>query len=133
VVTDKALLAIVRQQIRTKPELDQSGLLSTKKIRRYGTPICKCIENGRSVKGNDRPELKRPIRLSTKEKEAYERLTSFVQLKCDMQGIDPQLIGTTAELRQLAKNLNIPGSPLPPRLTGGWRKGFLDEFFRQRM
>jgi hypothetical protein len=49
-----------------------------------------------------------------------------------MQGIDPQLIGTTSELKQLAININNPGSPLPEKLTGGWRKTFLEEFFRQR-
>jgi len=72
------------------------------------------------------------LRLNNREKTAYERLNSFVQLKCDMQGIDPQLIGTTSELKQLAININNPGSPLPEKLTGGWRKIFLEEFFRQR-
>lgn len=133
VVTDNALLAIARNKITSIPELDASEQLSSKKLKRYGKTIIGCVQTGLSLKPEDRPHPKRILRLNAREKEVYQRLRSFVDLKCDMQGIDPHLIGTTSEFKQLAKNLDNPGSPLPEKMTGGWRKTFLEEFFRRRL
>jgi len=132
VLSDGTLLAIARGRIDDPGELESSELLLPKKIKRYGSTIAKCVRTGKSAKPAECPEPIRPQRLNAREKAVYERLSSFVHLKCDMQGIDPQLIGNTAELKQLAKNLNTPGTPLPAKLTDGWRKKFLEEFFRQR-
>jgi ribonuclease D len=133
VLSDKILLGIACDRIDSIEKLKQSALLSEKKFRRYDKAITGCVQAGLTAKTGSRPELKRPLRLNAREKAAYERLGHFVALKCEMQGIDPALIATTAELRQLAKNLHTPGSPLPEKLTGGWRKTFLEEFFRQRL
>jgi ribonuclease D len=133
IVTDQALLSIVYARISSLEALEQSELLSPRKLKQFGKSIITRTKQGLSAPDGAGPQIKKPVRLSVKEKGVYERLRSFVKLKCDMQGIDPFLIGTTAELKQLAKNLNDPGSPLPPRLTGGWRKTFLEEFFRQRV
>lgn len=132
IVTDKALFSIVYSRIRTLAALEDSGLLSVRQLQRYGPSIITRTKRGLSAPDLVCPELKRQVHLNAKEKKVYELLKSFVQLKCDMQGIDTQLIGTTSELKQLAKNLNDPGSPLPHRLTGGWRKIFLEEYFRKR-
>jgi ribonuclease D len=132
VVTDKALMAMAKENPHDVDELMRSGHLSHKKLNRYDRAILKSIETGRSINPDEYPIPKRPLRLNNREKTAYDRLNSFVQLKCDMQGIDSQLIGSTSELKQLAININNPGSPLPEKLTGGWRKIFLEEFFRQR-
>ena len=133
IVSDKSLLALTKADISSQAELKQSCLLSTKKEKNYGQSILKAIKTGTGVTGDDRPTLPKLPRLKAKEKQLFERLVEFIKLKCDMQGIDPQLIGTTSELKQLARNLNNPGSSLPERLTGGWRKSFLEEFFRQRV
>jgi ribonuclease D len=132
VIADNILLSIARDRIDSTEKLKQSALLSAKKLRRYDQKIINCIKTGLSVEAEDRPEPRRPLRLNAREKTAYERLSSFVALKCELQGLDPALIATTSELKQLAKNIDTPGSPLPEKLTGGWRKTFLEEFFRQR-
>jgi ribonuclease D len=132
VVADKVLLSIARDRIDSVEKLKQSAQLSARKLRRYDQTITRCVKTGLSIEAANRPERKRPLRLNAREKAAYERLSSFVALKCEMQGLDPALIATTSELKQLAKNLDTPGSPLPEKLTGGWRKTFLEEFFRQR-
>ena len=103
-----------------------------RKSGKFGTAIIKSIMQGKDISETDYPALPAPIRLTTREKQVLERLNNFIQLKCEMQDIDPHLIGTTAEMKLLCRNLNNPGSPLPQRLTSGWRKSFLDEFFRQR-
>ena len=132
VVTDKNLLALAKSGLSDPQELQSAELITSKKFKQFGQSIITSIEKGLAVSQKNWPEISKPIRLTTREKRVFERLNDFVQLKCDMQGIDPQLIGTTAELKQLARNLDSPGSPLPERLTGGWRKQFLEEFFRQR-
>jgi ribonuclease D len=132
VITDQALLGIVKQRIHSQAELEQSGLLSAKKLKRYASAILTRTKSGLAIPDQELPTIKRPVRLSVKERKVFERLQNFIKLKCEMQGLDPQLIGTVSDLKQLAKNLNNPGSPLPPQLTYGWRKIFLEEFFRQR-
>ena len=132
ILTDKNLLDLTRSGICTDEELSRAKVLPAKKIKRYGAAIIKAIQNGQTVSGNDRPEMTATPRLKSNEKLLFERLVEFVALKCDMQGIDPQLIGSATELKQLAKNLNSQGAPLPQKLTQGWRKHFLEEFFRQR-
>lgn len=133
IISDTILLALTRDGgFSTRAELEQANLLSTKKLKRYSQTILTCIQTAHSAGPGSYPETEQPLRLSGKAKTVYDRLVGFVHLKCDMQGIDSQLIGTAAELKQLAKNLNSPGSPLPAKLTEGWRKVFLEEFFRQR-
>lgn len=132
IVTDKALLQVAREQPETIADLEKTGLISSKKSGKFGNAIIKSIMQGKDIAEADYPPLSGPIRLTAREKQVLERLNNFIQLKCEMQDIDPQLIGTTAEMKLLCRNLNNPGSPLPQRLTSGWRKIFLDEFFRQR-
>jgi len=132
VITDKTLLMIAKSELQTIKDLVDAQLLSSKKQRQFGSSILEAILAGNAIPESDHPVIERPIRLNAREKRVFSRLTDFVQLKCDMQGIDTQLIGTTAELKQLSRNLNNPGSPLPKRLTDGWRRNFLEEFFRQR-
>lgn len=132
IITDKALIQIAREEPADLVSLEKTGLLSGKKSTKFGNAIIKTILKGKDVGEADYPALSGSIRLTAREKQVLERLNNFIQLKCDMQDIDPQLIGTTSEMKLLCRNLNNPGSPLPKRLTSGWRKNFLDEFFRQR-
>ena len=133
VLTDKALIEIAKTVPENLHSLEQSGIVSNKKLSIYGTSLLKLIDTGKKIQESDFPVISRSIRLTLREQQVHERLTAFIQLKCEMQDIDPQLIGTAAELKLLCRNLNNPGSPLPQRLTSGWRKSFLDEFFRQRI
>ncbi len=132
IITDKALLQIAKEEPRSRAELEKTGIISSKKSGKFGDPIIKAILYVRDISEADYPAISGPIRLTAHEKKVFERLNNFIKLKCEMQDIDPQLIGTTAEMKLLCRNLNNPGSPLPKRLTTGWRKSFLDEFFRQR-
>ncbi len=132
IVTDKALLQIAREVPADRAALDKTGIISSKKSAKFGEAIIKAIIKGTDTAEADYPSLSGSIRLTAREKQVLERLNNFIQLKCEMQDIDPQLIGTTSEMKLLCRNLNNPGSPLPKRLTSGWRKSFLDEFFRQR-
>jgi ribonuclease D len=132
IVTDKALLQIAREAPADRATLEKTGIISNKKSATFGDAIIKTIIKGKDIAEADYPGFPGSIRLTAREKQVLERLNNFIQLKCEMQDIDPQLIGTTSEMKLLCRNLNNPGSPLPKRLTSGWRKSFLDEFFRQR-
>ena len=132
ILTDQVLISLARTPYTSRDELQQAHLLSPKKLKRYGPTILAESKKGRAIEPDQMPERKRPLRLNQREQQSYERLASFVHLKCELQGLDPQLIGSNGELKQLAKNLDNPGSPLPQRLTEGWRQTFLDEFYRRR-
>lgn len=133
IVNDKSLLAIVKEELCSLEDLKKFGHLTNKKVERHGKGIIKAIDAGHQVKTSELPALPQPLRLSASEKKAFERLSEFVTLKCELQGIDRQLIGTVNELKLLAKNISTPGCPLPEKLTHGWRRRFLEEFYRQKV
>lgn len=132
IISDTNLRSLAQKHISSETELAQANLLSPKKLKRYGHAIVTCFLAASATTSENLPETERPLRLTPKEKSVYERLVGYVHLKCDLQGLDPQLVGSATELRQLAKNLTSADIGLPPRLTGGWRKTFLEDFFRQR-
>ncbi len=129
ILSDKALLAIVHQEFSSADELHQHGLINAKKATLFGNEIIEAIQTGRAVKEADLPSPVEHIRLNTKEKQAYKQLIDFIKRKSNAQGIDPQLIATSSELKRLIKHNHAPDTPLPPRLAGGWRRRFLEECF----
>jgi hypothetical protein len=71
------------------------------------------------------------MRLNKKERVSYDKLMALIQLKSEVQGIDPALIGNNNELKHLVKIFNNSASTVHVRQMEGWRKIFLQEFFRQ--
>ena len=132
VITDKTLLQIAKEEPLHLDTLEQTGLISSKKLNTFGKAIIKAVSRGLDVREADYPDRPGSVRLKASDRKVFERLNNFIQLKCDMQDIDPQLIATTSELKLLCLNLNSSRGHLPPRLTSGWRRSFLDEFFRRR-
>jgi hypothetical protein len=71
--------------------------------------------------------------LSRNDKAGLEKLNKLIALKCELLGIAPGLIGNGSELKLLVKTLNTTKADAPKQLrqTDGWRKHFLEDFFRQ--
>jgi hypothetical protein len=70
------------------------------------------------------------MRLTKKNNHMLERLIEFIHLKSKMQGIDPMLIGNGSELKKLVKILNKSCKSELVRQMEGWRKSFLNDFFK---
>jgi ribonuclease D len=62
-----------------------------------------------------------------------ENLHNLIALKCELLGIAPSLVGNSSELKRLVKTLNSTKKDEPEQLrqTDGWRKQFLEDYFRQ--
>ncbi len=131
IVSDKILLSISKNQPATLDSLHSDCSVNQKTLKRYGSILLRCIENGLKGDLDSSIPLCKPIKLSKKDKSAHERLNSLIQLKSQVQGLDPALIGNSSELKLLVKILNNSCQTQLLRQMEGWRRVFLKDFFRQ--
>jgi ribonuclease D len=132
VIKDILLLEIARQKPVSVIDLKTTGL-SERAAAKYGENIVAIIQTTLAQKQSTYPEPPGSIRLSSKEKAGLEKLHKLIALKCELLGISPGLLGNSSELKLLIKTLNTTKTDDLKQLrqTDGWRKLFLEDFFRQ--
>jgi len=134
IVKDTSLFALAKKRIVSFDDLCTKGEMSVKAQKKYGARIVAIIQA--VIEGDEAsyPALQRTSRLTERDQETLEKLQGLIDLKSRLLGIDSALVGNTSELKMLAKILsNTNGGYLPQlRQTEGWRKNFLEEFFRHR-
>lgn len=133
VIKDATLIAIAKEKPLSLEALKETAALSKKAANNYGKSIISIVETSLHQPKSTRPAAHRPMRLNQHDKLRLEKLHGFINLKCDVLGIAPSLLGNSAELKQLVKTLggNKMGAPLQLKQTEGWRKKFLEDFIRQ--
>lgn len=133
VLKDNILLDIARQKPLSTSDLTTNIGLSEKATKKYAKTIVAIIETTLDQKESSYPAPHYSIRLSKQEKTRMENLQNLITLKCELLGIAPSLIGNSSELKQLVKTLNSTKKNEPEQLrqTDGWRKHFLEDYFRQ--
>ncbi len=133
VIKDNILLEIARLKPVDVPNLRKKAGLSEKASAKYGKTIIAIIETTLEQQDSKYPDLHYSVRLNSNEKLRLEKLNNLITLKCDLLGIAPGLLGNGSELKLLVKTLNTSktGDPKQLRQTDGWRKHFLEDFFRQ--
>lgn len=132
IIKDTSLIEISKKKIVKKEELRPLGGLSEKAVSKYGTTVGKIVTTTLAQPESGYPELKRPARLNKADGEALEKLKGLIALKGELLGVAPTLIGNSSELKTLVKTLNTKKANAPKQLrqTEGWRKSFLEDFFR---
>jgi ribonuclease D len=130
ILKDSILIDLSRKQPTTADQLLGIPSLSARVIDRWGTTVLNAIKAGLSCPEEHRPLAEESGRLNKKNAQLLDRLNEFIQLKSKVQGIDPILIGNSAELKQLVKIINKSCKYKMVRQMEGWRKSFLNDFFR---
>jgi ribonuclease D len=132
VIKDTLLLEIARQKHISVGNLKTTGL-SDRAATKYGEKIIAITQTTLAQKQSTYPDPSRPIRLGVKEKAALDKLHKMIALKCELLGIAPGLLGNGSELKLLVKTFNTTKTSDLKQLrqTDGWRKLFLEDFFRQ--
>lgn len=133
IIKDTGLIEISRLQPKEIETLKTKTSLSDKAVSRYGKNILAIISATTDQDPTLYPEQKSAIRLNASEKETLKNLNGLIALKCDLLGIAPSLIGNASELKQLIRALRKknPQDIEQLRQASGWRKSFLEDFFRQ--
>ncbi len=136
IIKDSVLVEIARQKPSSPLELTQKTELSAKAAGKYGKTITAIVSTTLAQKESTYPEPHHVIRLNKNDGKSMENLIKLITLKCELLGIAPGLVGNTAELKRLVKTLHttprkVPEVPGQLRQTDGWRKHFLEDFFRQ--
>ncbi len=130
ILPDGVLIEISRHRPDTMEQLTAKTSLSAKAAERWGTTLLAAVKAGLACPADSRPQPDRSIRLNRKNADTLDRLNEFIQLKSKVQGIDPMLIGNSSELKKLVKILNKSRRSQLMRQMEGWRKTFLNDFFR---
>jgi len=130
IVKDNILIELSKRNVTRIDQLQKDTSLSPKGIGRWGEELMAAVQKGRLIAENDRPKVDRSQRLNKKNNETLQRLIEFIQLKSKVQGLDPILIGNSSELKKLVKILNKSCKSQMVRQMDGWRKTFLNDFFR---
>lgn len=133
ILKDVVLLEIAKTKPTTKVDLKEKTSISDKAASKYATTINAIVETTLTQEKSSYPELKKQVRLNKNDKDSLENLNNLIELKCELLGIAPSLIGNSAELKKLTKTLSGKQSIEYKQLrqTDGWRKNFLEDFFRQ--
>lgn len=133
IIKDTGLIEISKLQPKETEVLKSKTSLSDKAVSRYGKNILAIISATSDQDPTLYPEQKPPIRLNANEKKTLENLNGLITLKCDLLGIAPSLIGNASELKRLIRTLRTknPEDIEQLRQATGWRKSFLEDFFRQ--
>lgn len=133
IIKDTVLLEIAKSKATTIAALEERTTISKKGIGKYGKAINAIVQTTLSQEESSYPELKKPVRLNKGDKQSLEKLNNLITLKCDLLGIAPSLLGNSSELQKLIKILRSkqPLKITHLRQTDGWRKSFLEDFFRQ--
>lgn len=127
IISDSMLLEVAQKQPEELTELKKETSLSSKTIEYHGTALLEIIRQAReekSVKG----EREKKRKLTPTEKATLSSLNKYILLKSDLHGLDPTLIGNSAELKELACQIARNRISSSSRQSKGWRKRFLADF-----
>jgi ribonuclease D len=133
VIKDAVLVELARQKATNPDDQKQRCGLSDNARGKYGKIVTAIIETTLNHSPDSYPDLEPPIRLRQNDREALEKLNNLITLKAGVLGIAPSLIGSVSELKLLVTTLNARqvNASRQLRQTEGWRKSFLEDFFRQ--
>ncbi len=133
VIKDTVLVEIARLKPVIPIDLKQQAGLSEKATAKYGETLAAIVAATLTQPESTYPEPHQIIRLSKNDHSSMEQLNNLIALKCELLGIAPGLVGNVSELKRLVKTLNTTQKEEPEQLrqTDGWRKHFLEDFFRQ--
>jgi ribonuclease D len=131
IVPDIVLVAIAKKQLDVLADIRTETSISSRAAERYGEKIVQAVHRGLASEKVVEPPLTRTTKMNKKDKESLARLNRLVQIKSEVQGIDPTIIGNGSEFKMLVKILNKSCETKMLRQMEGWRKTFLKDFFRQ--
>jgi len=127
ILSDQALLCLATKQIEDTSKLRQCEEITNNVVEQYGQHLLSLMDIARHCPDQDCPPSLQKTKLNKQEQEQLKKIQEYVILKSDVLGLDPSLIGNTAELRALIRSRNQTQQIYPKRLSFGWRKEFIEE------
>jgi ribonuclease D len=133
VLKDTVLIEIAKQKFDSIEAVLESGILSTNAYNKYGKNVAAIVKETCTQAIDTYPTLQSSVRLNSSQKESLNKLHSLIQLKCELLGIAPSLVGSNSELKLLVKMLSSTQgqNSIQLKQTEGWRKNLLEDFFKQ--
>lgn len=124
VVDDKALVSLARCKPTTLKGLQSVNHLSPRGVERYGEVLLEQVGRGLAVSQEERPP---PVLFPTDKQTLDERTAvvwSHIEQRGEEKGIDPALVASRSEVKELICN-GVDDHSV--RLARGWRRAFIGE------
>lgn len=133
VLKDTVLIEIAKQKFDSIEVVRESGILSNKAYNKYGKNVAAIVKETCKQAIDTYPVLQNSVRLNSSQKESLKNLHNLIELKCELLGIAPSLVGSNSELKLLVKMLSSTQerNSIQLKQTEGWRKNLLEDFFKQ--
>lgn len=133
VLKDTVLIEIAKQKFDSIEVVRESGILSNRAYNKYGKNIAAIVKETCKQAIDTYPVLQNSVRLNSSQKESLKNLHNLIELKCELLGIAPSLVGSNSELKLLVKMLSSTQerNSIQLKQTEGWRKNLLEDFFKQ--
>ena len=126
ILTDEALLSLIKQKPKSSTDLASLKGLSEKHRLLYGKMILQAIQKGIAVPQDKRPKLPEPPKDPESLGARVDLALAYMKGKSMNAGIDPAMVASRAEITVVVRN----GADAPSnhhRLLQGWRHKFLGE------
>ena len=133
ILKDTVLIEIAKQKFDSIEVVRESGILSNKAYNKYGKNVAAIVKETCKQAIDTYPVLQNPVRLNSSQKESLKNLHNLIELKCELLGIAPSLVGSNSELKLLVKMLSSTQerNGIQLKQTEGWRKNLLEDFFKK--
>jgi len=118
VLKEAALVTLARRQPQRIAELADVPDLPGKHVERYGETLLRLVREARQLAPEEMPPLPARGARDERGRELVDKLVEAVRLRAEAMGIEPTLLASRRELKQL---LLTPADRLPPPALAGWR------------
>ncbi len=124
VVDEKALMAIVRGNVRDRRGLQQQVKLSPRQVRKFGDDLIKVLDEAdRMTEDQHPPEVHRDARPVSSS--MLKRLRKIVDDKAAELSVAPELLMKRRHLEQLIRSSDGLGAHQLPAALHGWRSSVI--------
>ena len=132
VLDEKALVSIVRTDIRDKSKLQSKAGMTPRQVRKYGDDILFLLSEARLVPEQDFPPPEPDT--STPVNGAHLKLLKrVVQDRAESLNVAPELLARRRHLEQLVRSEDLTGEFRLPEPLMGWREDAIGRFLLEAL
>ncbi len=129
IASDKLLLFLAQRQPTKSDELGEVRSFRKKEIDLYGEAILAAVDTGMTLAEADWPSGPPRDRHDRTFEDAVKEAMGFLRERSEAEGIDPALVATRAEVKQLLREgeASEEAEDGDNRLARGWRRQLIGE------
>jgi ribonuclease D len=127
IASDKLLLFLAQRQPVKSEELGEVRSFRKKEIDLYGEAILAAIDKGRTLSEDQWPTGPPRDRHDRAFEDGVREAMAYLRERSEAEGIDPALVATRSEVKQLLRDGAAADTMDDNRLVRGWRRQLIGD------